>query len=202
MVRSDHVAPDGERLTTICARARSRADDELRESSRAGTSGWIASAAKNLRVASRTTAGSSAESASIAWQNFFGGRSVPLAGVAGRGDRARNGAGAVTRRRCAAICSSSSHAKGCRSAGLYASTATLYRSIGFEQAGRAKLTFRAKPVRVRGAGATISPCTELDPCKVGDLHKPLYDARARSWTGHLDRFEGDLGIARCNRGPG
>jgi predicted acetyltransferase len=69
-------------------------------------------------------------------------------------------------------------------AGLYASTTTLYRSVGFEQAGIA-LTFRAGTSTL-GRGSHDLPCREVDP-KNWEIFKPLYDARAKSWTGHLDR---------------
>ncbi len=114
---------------------------------------------------------------------WFGGKSVGLAGVAGVGivpeSRGRGLAAKMLGDLLREIA-----AEGVPLAGLYASTATLYRSIGFEQAGVA-LVFRANTGAV-GKGSHDLPCREVDP-KNWEIFKPLYDARARSWTGHLDR---------------
>jgi predicted acetyltransferase len=113
---------------------------------------------------------------------FFGGQSVPLAGIAGvgidPGARGRGLAKAMLLRTLQQLRGESPVA------GLYASTTTLYRSCGFEQAGTA-MYFTA-PLASFPRGDRALPCTALPP----KTHEPLhaaYEARARAWTGHLDR---------------
>lgn len=113
---------------------------------------------------------------------WFGGRSVPLAGIAGVGvapeARGRGLAAEMCRRALVELA-----AEGHALAGLYASTATLYRAVGFEQAGT-KLTFTARLADLPRGDHALS-CRAIDPHD--PAMRPLYDARARAWTGHLDR---------------
>lgn len=113
---------------------------------------------------------------------FFGGRSVPLAGVAGVGvaphARGRGLAKSMLLETLDELRETASIA------GLYASTTTLYRSCGFEQAGTA-MWFSA-PLASFPRGDRALACKALPP----KTHEPLhaaYDERAREWTGHLDR---------------
>jgi len=113
---------------------------------------------------------------------WFGGASVPLAGVAGVGiapeARGRGLAKSMLLRTLEQLRGETPIA------GLYASTTTLYRSCGFEQAGTA-MWFSA-PLASFPRGDRALACAALPP----KTHEPLhaaYDARARSWTGHLDR---------------
>jgi predicted acetyltransferase len=69
-------------------------------------------------------------------------------------------------------------------AGLYASTTTLYRSCGFEQAGTAM--WWSAPLASFPRGDRALACKRLPP----RTHEPLhaaYETRAKNWTGHLDR---------------
>lgn len=114
---------------------------------------------------------------------WFGGRSVPLAGVTGVGVLPEARGRGVAARMCGALLREAA-AEGFPLAGLYASTATLYRSLGFEQAG-VTFSYRA-PVSSLGDGDARLPCRAVDPTDHAAF-RPLYDARARAWTGHLDR---------------
>lgn len=113
---------------------------------------------------------------------FFGGASVPIAGVAGVGiapdARGRGLAKGMLVRTLEQLRADTPVA------GLYASTTTLYRSCGFEQAGTA-MHFTA-PLASFPRGDRALACVALPP----KTHEPLhaaYDRRARHWTGHLDR---------------
>ncbi len=113
---------------------------------------------------------------------FFGGSSVPVAGIAGVGiapdARGRGLAKSMLNRTLAELRESSPLA------GLYASTTTLYRTCGFEQAGTAM--YFSAPLASFPKGDRFLPCTALPP----KVHEPLhetYEKRARAWTGHLDR---------------
>ena len=113
---------------------------------------------------------------------YFGGVSVPLAGIAGVGiapdARGRGLAKSMLLKTLEQLRAETPIA------GLYASTTTLYRSCGFEQAGTA-MYFTA-PLASFPRGDRALACAALPP----KTHEPLhaaYDARARAWTGHLDR---------------
>lgn len=113
---------------------------------------------------------------------FFGGSSVPVAGIAGVGiapdARGRGLAKSMLTKTLGELRESSPLA------GLYASTTTLYRHCGFEQAGTAM--YFSAPLASFPRGDRFLPCIALAP----KTHEPLHDAyekRARAWTGHLDR---------------
>lgn len=114
---------------------------------------------------------------------YFGGRSVPLAGVAGVGIALDMRGRGHAKKMCGDLLVELA-AEGMPLAGLYASTTTLYRSIGFEQAGM-RIAFRAPPSSF-APGSHDLPCRELDP-NAWQVFEPLYTARAKTWTGHLDR---------------
>ncbi len=110
---------------------------------------------------------------------FFGGRSVPLGGLAGVGvaaeHRGKGVAAALVGRTLAAL-----RADGVPLAGLYASTQRLYRSVGFEQAGsRAawKVGLRAIDVVDRALPVTRTD----DEAALRALYRPAH--------GNLDRCE-------------
>ncbi len=113
---------------------------------------------------------------------FFGGVSVPLAGIAGVGvapeARGRGVAKAMLLQTLEQLRESTPLA------GLYASTTTLYRSCGFEQAGTAM--YFSAPLASFPRGDRALVCRALPPKQHELLHVP-YDKRAREWTGHLDR---------------
>jgi len=113
---------------------------------------------------------------------WFGGASVALSGIAGVGiapdARGRGLAKGMLLRTLAELRAETPIA------GLYASTTTLYRSCGFEQAGTAM--YFSAPLASFPRGDRALPCSALPPKTHEPLHR-AYDARARSWTGHLDR---------------
>ena len=115
---------------------------------------------------------------------FFGGASVPLAGIAGVGispdARGRGLAKQMLVRTLGELREKTPLA------GLYASTTTLYRSCGFEQAGTAM--YFSAPIASLPRGDRALVCTPLPPKVHAPLHE-TYDKRARAWTGHLDRTE-------------
>lgn len=116
---------------------------------------------------------------------WFGGRSVALVGIAGVGVAPESRGRGLAKKMCGDLLREIA-AEGVPLAGLYASTASLYRAVGFEQAGTA-LAFRAN-TNALGKGSHDLPCREVDP-RNWEIFKPLYDLRARSWTGHLDRTQ-------------
>jgi len=113
---------------------------------------------------------------------FFGGVSVPLAGIAGVGvspeARGRGVAKGMLLRTLEQLRESSPLA------GLYASTTTLYRGCGFEQAGTAM--YFSAPLASFPRGDRALACVPVPPKTHEPLHAP-YERRAREWTGHLDR---------------
>jgi predicted acetyltransferase len=114
---------------------------------------------------------------------WFGGRSVKLAGIAGVGVAPEVRGRGIAADMCTRVLRELRD-EGFALAALYATTATLYRAVGFEQAGT-KLGYSAKLASLpRGDHAL--PCKTIDPREFAPL-RPLYDARARAWTGHLDR---------------
>jgi len=120
---------------------------------------------------------------------FFGGASVPVAGIAGVGiapdARGRGLAKSMLNKTLGELrAASPPESDGAPLAGLYASTTTLYRACGFEQAGTAM--YFSAPLASFPRGDRVLVCTALPP----KIHEPLhasYDVRARAWTGHLDR---------------
>jgi predicted acetyltransferase len=113
---------------------------------------------------------------------FFGGATVPLAGIAGVGvapeSRGRGLAKTMLLRTLEQLRETTPLA------GLYASTTTLYRSCGFEQAGT--VMYFSAPLASFPRGDRALACMALPP----RTHEPLhatYAKRAREWTGHLDR---------------
>ncbi len=113
---------------------------------------------------------------------FFGGQSVPLAGISGVGvspeARGRGLAKAMLLRTLEQLRETSPLA------GLFASTTTLYRSCGFEQAGT--VMYFSAPLASFPRGDRALACTALPPRTYEPLRAP-YERRARQWTGHLDR---------------
>jgi predicted acetyltransferase len=114
---------------------------------------------------------------------LFGGRSVALGGIAGVGVAAE-ARGRGLARTAVVETLEELRAHGTPLAGLFASTTTLYRRCGFEQAG-ARLTYRA-PVASLPPGDRTPACTRIPPDQHARLH-PLYARRAATWSGHLDR---------------
>lgn len=116
---------------------------------------------------------------------FWGGQRVPLVGLAGVGvSPAVRGRGLAKRVLLEGL--RDVRAEGVPLAALYASSLSVYRSIGFETAGT---TVRfAAPIKSLPPGDTTLACEPFAPDDTASL-RPLYEARARSWNGHLDRSD-------------
>ncbi len=116
---------------------------------------------------------------------FFGGRSVPLLGIAGVavGPESRGRGIGLTMMREAML---EAAREGWALSGLYASTQALYRQVGFEQAGdRCEVSLRLPNLGLRDRRAAITPLTDGDAESV----KACYNAFARRFDGPLDRGE-------------
>lgn len=114
---------------------------------------------------------------------FWGGESVPMGGVAGVGVAAEARGGGLARAMMTETLREL-RAEGVPLSALYASTATLYRTVGYEQAGT-KITWEA-PLASLPRGRHDLPVRAVDP-RESVRFAPLYTARARRWNGHLDR---------------
>lgn len=115
----------------------------------------------------------------------WGGPPIPMAGFAGVGvtPEAR---GTGLARTFMVATMREARERGIPLAGLYASSAAVYRSLGFEQAAA---TIRwCAPIASLPRGEASLACEPFDPATDTSL-RVLYEARARSWSGHLDRHE-------------
>ncbi len=149
-----------------------------------GCKDWMALGGHpNLRVLGAPGAAPGACLLRIPMGQYFGGRSVPMLGIAGVAvapeSRGQGLARTLMQRAIA-------EAAGERTAlmGLYASTQTLYRSVGFEQAGsrfRIRVPMSALDVRER-AGAIVPIADTTDP----RVHA-CYRDFARGINGMVDR---------------
>lgn len=114
---------------------------------------------------------------------YWGGSVVPLVGIAGVGvSPAVRGRGLA--RRFLVDTLEGARAEGVPLAALYATSLGVYRSVGFECAGT---TMRfAAPIASLPRGDAEIAC---EPFVVEDAPwlRRLYEARARTWNGHLDR---------------
>lgn len=115
----------------------------------------------------------------------WGGARLPIIGIAGVGV-APEARGKGLARTFLVETMRQARERGVPLAGLYASSAAVYRSLGFEQAGT---TIRwSAPIASLPPGDAALPCGPFDPNEDTSL-RGLYDARARSWSGHLHRNE-------------
>lgn len=116
---------------------------------------------------------------------YWGGRSVPMMGLAGVGvTPAARGRGLAKRFLVDGL--AELRAEGVPLAGLYASSLSVYRSVGFEAAGT--VLRMSAPITSLPAGDAALACEPFAADDVGPL-RALYEARARTWNGHLDRSE-------------
>lgn len=151
-----------------------------------GTARWLALAgAQNVRV----TRSPSGEPASclllIPMGQFFGGRSIPMLGVAAVAVAPEErGKGHAKRMMQAFVRDSAAQPGGPPIAALYASTHSLYRAVGFEHAGyRFHYTVPLVRIDQRNRHGDI---VSLAGTSSDDL-KPVYDSFARRFDGQLDR---------------
>lgn len=114
---------------------------------------------------------------------FFGGRRVPMVGVAGVATAAdKRGGGAATTMMRAAV--SELYASGAAISTLYPATRPLYRRAGYEVAGgRSLVSVRASDVRVKDRGLAVRPAAEADRAAIEALYRDI----AADRPGHLDR---------------
>jgi len=148
---------------------------------------------ENLRVWANGVAATSAEDVlggliSVPMGQYFGGRSVPMLGLAGvalRLERRRQGHAS----RMLVALLREGRDRGFALSTLYASTVELYRSLGYEQAGsRFKGTIRADRLAASiplGAGEGMA-VRRLDAADAPAMEQ-LYADCAASMDGHLDR---------------
>ncbi|MBS0189864.1 MAG: GNAT family N-acetyltransferase [Phycisphaerales bacterium] len=121
----------------------------------------------------------------ISMGQFFGGRSVPLVGIAGVAT-APELRGKGHARRMMESCVREMREEGAALGGLYASTQALYRQSGFEQAGHRFIT-RIPLVRLLGGDKSrqVIVLDESDHNRV----KACYTRFASSFNGLLDRTD-------------
>jgi len=152
-----------------------------------GCHDWIANGgASNLRLLRDASAGAVATPAClmrIPMGAFFGGKSVPLLGIAGVAVAPEcRGRGLALRLMREAMRQAADD--GFALSGLYASTQALYRQVGFEQAGdRCHISLRLPTLGLRERGGPITPITDADMPAV----KACYTHAAARFNGPLDR---------------
>jgi predicted acetyltransferase len=117
----------------------------------------------------------------------WGGKRLALVGLAGVGV-APEARGRGLARRFLVSTLEQARGEGVPLAALYASSVSVYRSVGFEQAG--SYLRLAAPIASLPEGDRALACEPFDPKELCDPRSPLvplYEARARAWSGHLDR---------------
>lgn len=114
---------------------------------------------------------------------WFGGRSVPMAGIAGVGIAPEHrGGGTATDLMAGTL--RGLRAEGFAISTLYPATQTVYRRVGYERAG-VKVRYRipTKSIDVRERGAGVRRATEADHPAI----EACYRRRAAASNGNLDR---------------
>lgn len=120
----------------------------------------------------------------VLWMGqYFGGASVPMAGVAAVAvppDRRGYGQGTTLIR---AILEEA-RAAGYPLSGLYPATQPVYRAVGYEQAGsRWEVTIAAAAIETKDRHLDVAPMEPADEAEAAQV----YAERARRHEGHLDR---------------
>lgn len=114
---------------------------------------------------------------------FFGGKSVPLIGIAGVGVAPEARGKGIAARMMAELVKEV-HAEGAPMSGLYPATQPLYRRVGYEQSGhRFEIKLSAKLIDCRERTMTVRPIEDADQDKV----KECYTRFARMHDGMMDR---------------
>jgi predicted acetyltransferase len=146
--------------------------------------GWLALVGHdNLRVL-RGTDGVRACLGVIPMGQVFGGRSIPIEGIAGvgvRNDHLRRGVATELMRRALRA----ARARGAAASTLYASTWSLYRGVGYECAGTRQLA-KLPPSMVPVFREHALPVRRATPADLPAVQS-LYDGFAAGHDGHLDR---------------
>ncbi len=149
---------------------------------------WIGETrGRRVRVAERSGASSpDACLILIPMGQFFGGRSVPMTGVAGVAVAPESrGSGIATHMMAESL--REMRASGAAISTLFPATQPVYRKVGYEQAG-ALWTFSVDPSRLRGAR---EPQLQMQPLSTTDRPRleAGYTAFARTRDGFLDRAD-------------
>jgi predicted acetyltransferase len=116
---------------------------------------------------------------------FFGGKSVPMTGLAVVATAAEHRGKGVAASLLAS-CLKEMHASGTAISTLYPATAPLYRSVGYELAGsrfEIRMPSKALVFRQKQCDLDIRRIEERDEPEVADLHR----RRAERTSGNLDR---------------
>ncbi len=149
-----------------------------------GVDDWITTAGLNNQRVLRSDAGGVASCLlRIEMGQYWGGRSVPMLGVAGVAV-APESRGKGSARRMMQEFVRSAYDEGWPTAALFASTHTLYRQVGFEHAGsRFEYTVPLSRIDVREREGEVIALTEADTDRI----KACYAKAAILHDGFLDR---------------
>lgn len=150
-----------------------------------GAKEWLASAGhEHMRVVSeRPWTAPLACLLRIPMAQYFGGRSVPMLGIAGVAV-APEARGRGLARWMMRECIRRAREEGFALSGLYASTQSLYRQAGYEQAGhRFLIRVALSQIDVRDRGGPVTPLTDAEDSEI----RACYAAFASRFDGMLDR---------------
>ncbi|NUQ68279.1 MAG: GNAT family N-acetyltransferase [Phycisphaerales bacterium] len=194
MHASDHATFEIMRDADIAtiARVMAHAFAGTRESS----AQWLTAAGlEHMRVLRTPDGSTPACLMRIPMAQFYGGRSVPMVGIAGVGvapeARGRGHAAAMMR-----ACVQNLHDEGVALSGLYCSTQALYRRVGYEQAGlRYQIRLPISRISVPGKARNVRPLEKADE----PLVRACYAAYAPRFDGALDRGAYCWGRVACFR---
>jgi predicted acetyltransferase len=161
------------------------------------TAGWVRAAGiEHMRVVRSESHEPVACHLQIPMGQYFGGKSVPLVGIAGVAvppERRGRGLALSMMKECVREIAS----RGVALSGLYASTQALYRQVGYEQAGE-RFQIRVPVVRFAGTGKARD-IVALGPER-DDAVARCYNAFASRFTGPLDRGDYIWNRIRSSRG--
>lgn len=140
---------------------------------------------ENLRVICTTDGTVAGGLACVPMGQFFGGRSVPMLGIAAVGVAPEHRSGGVARQLMDSIVRESAHT-GFPISALYPATQTLYRRSGYEQAGSLnKFEIPTAGINVHDRDLPIELIIEEHEAEIA----ATYRERARRSNGNLDRGE-------------
>ncbi len=149
-----------------------------------GVDDWVSTMGlQSQRVLRGESGGVGASLVRIEMGQYWGGRSVPMLGIAGVAVAPESrGRGAAKRMMRALV--REAHAEGWATSALFASTHSLYRAVGYEHAGsRFEFTLPLSRIDVRERAGEVVALGEQDMERV----KACYGRVAVRHNGHLDR---------------
>lgn len=151
---------------------------------REGVTDWLNKAGVgNVRVLRPATGEPQSCLLRIPMGEFFGGKSVPLIGIAGVGVAPEARGKGVAGQMMAELIKEM-HLEGAPMSGLYPATQPLYRRVGYEQSGhRFETKLAARLIDCRERTMTIRPIEDADQDRV----KECYAKFARMHDGMMDR---------------